>query len=110
MNKLVKININKYFKRAYYKGKFKANQYLVTYGVKNWLGYNRVGITTTKKVGGAVQRNRARRVILQAYREIQSDIPKTGYDIVFVARPITHKQKCYDIKKNMIKQIEFVLK
>ena len=36
---------------------------VVTYVLKNRAGTVRVGITTSKKIGGAVQRNRARRVI-----------------------------------------------
>ena len=39
-----------------------------------------------KKVGGAVQRNRARRIIRQAYRETESMFP-TGLDLVIVALP-----------------------
>ena len=47
---------------------------------------NRLGITVGKKVGGAVQRNRARRIIRQAYRETESMFP-TGLDLVIVALP-----------------------
>ena len=36
---------------------------LVTYARKNRLNINRVGITTSKKIGNAVSRNRARRII-----------------------------------------------
>jgi ribonuclease P protein component len=46
---------------------------------------SRVGITASKKVGGAVVRNRARRVIREAWREFAARI-LCGFDIVIVAR------------------------
>lgn len=46
---------------------------------------NRIGISASKKVGGAVQRNRAKRVIREAYRQIDKTCGvKKGYLIVFV--------------------------
>ena len=52
---------------------------------KNRLGHTRVGLTATKKIGKAVTRNRARRVIRAAlYKTLPLDVG--GYDLVFVAR------------------------
>ena len=49
---------------------------------------NRLGLSVTKKVGGAVQRNRAKRIIRAAYRELVKKQPlKTGYLIVISAKP-----------------------
>ena len=49
---------------------------------------NRLGLSVTKKVGGAVQRNRAKRIIRAAYRELIGKKPiKTGFLIVISARP-----------------------
>ncbi len=49
---------------------------------------NRLGLSVTKKVGGAVQRNRAKRIIRAAYREMVKRKPlKTGYLIVISAKP-----------------------
>ena len=48
---------------------------------------NRVGIVASKKLGGAVQRNRARRVIRRAFFEIERDTPLAkGKLIVITAR------------------------
>ena len=48
---------------------------------------NRVGIVASKKLGGAVQRNRARRVIRRAFYEIERDTPLVkGRLIVIAAR------------------------
>ena len=49
---------------------------------------NRLGLSVTKKVGGAVQRNRAKRIIRAAYRQLgHQKTLKTGYLIVISARP-----------------------
>ena len=49
---------------------------------------NRLGLSVTKKVGGAVGRNRAKRIIRAAYRQLVSKKTlKTGYLIVISARP-----------------------
>ena len=66
-------------------------------GVK---GRRRIGITATKKVGGAVQRNRAKRLIRAAWREVEPSVPY-GWDLVFVARGRTHKAKMPEVRAAM---------
>jgi ribonuclease P protein component len=52
----------------------------------NGLPHNRYGFVTAKRIGSAVMRNRARRLMREAVRLFHSNI-KQGYDIVLVARP-----------------------
>lgn len=114
--RITTLKLNKEFKHAYYQGKFRAHPYLITYLVKNKVSTPRVGITTGKKVGGAVARNRARRIIKCAYRELLNEgtlnvlIPfkKHGYDVVFVAREQTSTKKMQEIKTVMKKQLELL--
>lgn len=47
--------------------------------------YNRLGFTVSKKMGKAVARNRARRLMKESYRLKEQKI-RTGYELVFVAR------------------------
>lgn len=68
--KIAKINQNRDFRRAYSKGKYAAHPLIVSYAVKNRRGETRIGITASKKVGNAVQRNRARRVITAAFMPV----------------------------------------
>ena len=94
---------NKDFRTLYYRGKSLVHPGLVTYVRRNRLGYPRVGITTGKKVGGAVQRNRSRRVIREAFRPLW---PRVGsYDIVFVARTRTPELKSTDLTPVMDRQL-----
>jgi ribonuclease P protein component len=46
----------------------------------------RFGLTITKKIGGAVQRNRMRRRLKDAIGRLQSDYALPGFDYVIVAR------------------------
>jgi ribonuclease P protein component len=46
----------------------------------------RAGFTATKRIGGAVQRNRAKRRMREAARLVLPDLAMAGVDYVFIAR------------------------
>lgn len=79
------LNDNKDFLTLYKKGRYAASKYSVIYVRPNGKPYNRLGITAGKKVGNAVCRNRAKRLIRLAYRTSEVSMP-VGMDIVIVAR------------------------
>lgn len=95
---------NKDFRRLYYRGKSIASPCLVTYVMKNKSGKVRVGITSGKKIGKAVKRNRARRVIRAAYYQLNGRF-KCSCDIVFVARTRTTEVKMQKVLADMEKQL-----
>ncbi len=103
MTKPQTLQSNSDFRRAYARGKAYTNPALVTYVVKNRAGICRIGITASKKIGNAVQRNRARRVI-RAAAEMLPALP-AGYDLVFVARTRTVRRKSTEISRVMQKQL-----
>ena len=111
MQNLITLKLNKEFKRAYFQGRYKAHPLLVTYQVKNRTGGMRYGITASKKIGCAVMRNRARRLIRQAYASLLKEgaFP-SGFDYVFVARPGTPSVKMDEVKEVMQKQIRALKK
>src|SRR4051794_36315682 len=45
----------------------------------------RLGVTVSKKVGGAVQRNRVKRLVREAFRRRKTLFPQ-GVDLVFIAK------------------------
>lgn len=81
----ISLTNNKDFLKLYKKGKYINSKECVVYYLPNKLPFNRLGITTSKKVGNAVSRNRARRVIKAAYQQTELTFP-IGFDIVIVAR------------------------
>ena len=91
---------NTEFARAYRRGKSYVSPFLVTYVLLRKSGGVRLGITTSKKIGGAVQRVRARRVIREAYYAMNLD-PAKHVDLVFVARTATTRVKMQKVEKAM---------
>ena len=85
LNSFTKLKLNKEFRRVYGRGKSFVHPAVVTYVANSRYEGCRIGITTSKKMGCAVERNRARRVITAAFRECLPDI-SVNCDIVFVAR------------------------
>ncbi len=78
------LKLNHIFRRLYASNGY-ANGFLVLYARRNRTGTNRVGITTGKKLGHAVVRNRVRRRLREVYR-LNEDLFQPGWDIVVVAR------------------------
>ena len=86
------ITRNNDFVRAYSRGKSYVHSHIVLYVRKNRAGHTRVGLTASKKIGNAVMRNRARRVMRAAlYQVLDRDLGPV--DIVLVARGITPRLK-----------------
>lgn len=99
------LNQNRDFRRLYEKGKYFVNPCLVTYVAKNKKRQRRVGITASKKTGNAVKRNRSRRIIRQAFREL-SPFVVGDWDLVFVARAKTPQMKSTEIRRVMYGQLK----
>lgn len=99
------LNRNADFHRAYRRGKVYTNPALVSYVTKNRAGICRIGITTSKKIGNAVERNRSRRVIRAAFHAVESEI-NGGWDIVFVARSKTKYLKSTQLEAIMLAHLK----
>ena len=102
---ITSLNRNIDFRRAYSRGKVYSNPALVTYVARTRAGICRVGITTSKKIGNAVERNRSRRVIRAAFRTALPQV-EGSWDIVFVARSKTKYLKSTQLEPIILKHLE----
>ena len=100
MQKTYSICENGLFKYLYNKGRSFVHPYFIIYCKDNKKDFNRIGITVSKKIGNSVKRNRAKRVLKEAYRIIENEVA-TGYDFIFVARSKTPFISMNIIKKDM---------
>lgn len=105
MEQTVSMNQDRDFRRVYRQGKTQVHSVLVTYALKNKKGQCRIGLTASKKMGKAFERNRARRVMRAAYRQLEPLVP-SGWDFIFVARSRTAQVKTQQVLAVMKKQIE----
>ena len=77
------------FERVYRQGRSKANRYLVLYEFPREDAGDegpRLGLSVSRRVGGAVDRTRVKRILREAFWQ-QSDSLPQGADYVVVARP-----------------------
>ena len=105
MEKLVPICRNNDFRRIYARGKSYVSPLVVVYALKNRTKHVRVGITTSKKVGNAVQRNRSRRVIREAFRALAPRV-RPRVDLLLVGRGETPYVPSTDVRRQLERQLQ----
>jgi ribonuclease P protein component len=74
------------FARISEKGRSRADRLMVVRFVPNGRDYDRFGISTGRRLGGAVQRNRLRRRLREVLRRAPNDSGH-GWDVLIVVRP-----------------------
>lgn len=73
------------FRRAYERRRSVSDGWLIVYACENGLGHLRLGLSVSKKIGPATQRNRLRRLYREAFRLTRHEMPG-GLDLVLVPR------------------------
>ena len=102
---------NHLYSKAYSKGKRAVTSALAVYVLPDYQArrlakshpqkkiVNRIGLTTSKSLGGAVVRSRARRVLREGLRLLEKDRPlKVGFLIVIAARHAASTAKSTQIR------------
>lgn len=113
--KNIAISENHLYKKVYAKGEKVVCKHIVVYALtdyhasrlarENPLGkrVNRIGLTVSKRLGGAVVRSRVRRILRAAYRQLETEQNiKKGKLIVIAARDAACKAKSTDIYKDLL--------
>ncbi len=106
------IKENHLYNKAYKKGKSYVGRLVAVYVLRDYAAerlakahpekkkVNRVGLAVSKKLGGAVERNRAKRVIRAAYDEHKRGL-RTGFLIVISARTAINGKKSTDVSREL---------
>jgi len=99
------LRYKKDFDRLYKRGRSMGDKFVVVINISNGLGYSRKAFLASKKVGGAVKRNRARRLMKEGFRKIENEIP-SGRDILFIARREAVNAKSTDVEKSIRRALQ----
>ena len=105
MDIIVPLTENYEFKRVYTRGKSAVRPTLVAYCMRKSGPAPRIGITASKKIGNAVKRNRARRLLRESARMLYPQI-KPGFDLVLVSRGKTPFVNCNIVMTELASALE----
>jgi ribonuclease P protein component len=92
------------FDRVRSRGKSWSSRIIVLAALENGLAQNRYGFAVGRKVGDAVDRNRAKRLMREAIRDLDPQL-RQGYDIVLIARNSFRPEMKLDEIERQINQV-----
>ncbi len=101
MKKALRLTKNLEFINVYKSGRRISSPFFVMYIKKNDLGYSRLGVSVSKKVGKSVVRNKIKRQIKEIIRK-NYDFINSGWDIVFSVKPTAVQLNYAHMEKEII--------
>ena len=93
------------FRRVWSEGRTWAHRLFIVQASPNSMDYTRIGITASRKVGNAVARNRARRLLREAARHLYGDLVD-GWDVVLLARSGLLEVKTPQVERELRRTLE----
>jgi ribonuclease P protein component len=93
------------FKRIYEQGRKVHTRYFTAFILPNSGDRPRLGVTATRKIGNAVERNRARRLLREAFRKNKWLVPR-GVDIVINVKRSLVEAALSDLEDDFINLLE----
>ena len=85
MERRIRLRRTSDVRRVYDEGRSYTHRCMVLVVRPNGLDFSRVGVTASRKVGGAVERNRAKRLLREAARRLYPRFGG-GWDVMLIAR------------------------
>ena len=73
------------FQHVYDRRRSVSDGWLIVYACENGRPHLRLGLSVSRKFGGAVRRNKLRRLYREAFRLTRSELP-TGMDLILIPR------------------------
>lgn len=96
MRRQLRLRRRREFDAVFQRRRTWANKLLVLRNLPNQLGHNRYGFITSKRLGGAVVRNRVRRRLREAVRSLPV---RAGWDVVIAARVPAARSDFHELKE-----------
>lgn len=83
------------------RGRRVSSSSFTLHGLGNEVGHSRLGITVSRKVGGAVVRNRVKRMLREIFRYNRAALA-ASLDLIVVARPGIQERTAAEIEKELL--------
>jgi ribonuclease P protein component len=92
------------FEEAYSKGRKLHGKLFIAYIRMRRRGGVRLGVVASRRVGGAVERNRAKRLLREVFRKNKPE-KAVPADVVLIARSLIKNAKYSDVEKDYIQGV-----
>jgi ribonuclease P protein component len=101
------LETRKEFEEVYQKGTSYRGRYVVLIALAGTgISQRKVGFVASKKVGGAVKRNRAKRLMREAFRRAQKHLTGAPAHIVFVAKAAGADAQYQDLERETLRLLK----
>lgn len=105
MHRRYRLRSSERFREVRRLGRSRKDRLVILVYLPNDLPYSRIGFTASRRVGNAVKRNRARRLLRESIR-LRLDRIAPGWDLVFIARPPIVKATFHQVSASCERLLE----